>query len=87
MWKSSGSSSRSVLAESSLELGVVRRLENLPFDAQQGEVLYLPKTADVKRVPANTLRLTLLSVEASGVREIGSYLYHHHPWAGPASAP
>jgi len=36
----------------------------------------------VRRLPAHTMELTLLSVEASGSREVGRYMFHHRPWAG-----
>jgi len=72
------------VAELSLEPGVQHRLEDVPFDARTGEVLYLPKIAAVKQQPANTLRVTLLAVDAGGTREVGRYTYHHRPWPGDA---
>jgi len=57
---------------------------HIPFDAAAGEVLYLPKIAAVKQQPANTLRVTLLAVDAGGTREVGRYTYHHRPWPGDA---
>ena len=70
------------VTESSLEPGVAHRLEDVPFDPQAGEVLYLPKIAAVKQLPAYTFRVTLLSVEAGGAREIGRYAFSHSPWPG-----
>ena len=70
------------VAESSLEPGVEHRLEDVPFDPQAGEVLYLPKIAAVKQQPAYTFRVTLLAVEAGGAREIGRYAFRHRPWPG-----
>lgn len=70
------------VAESSLEPGVEHRLEDVPFDPQTGEVLYLPKIAAVKQQPEHTFRVTLLAVEAGSAREIGRYAFFHRPWPG-----
>jgi len=70
------------VTEWSLEPGIEHRLEDVPFDPQAGEVLYLPKLAAVKELPANILQVKLLAVEAAGVREIGRYVFHHRPWPG-----
>ena len=67
---------------SSLAPGVEHRLEDVPFDAGTGEVIWLPKIAAVKLEPANTLQVTLLSVEKGGAREVGRYAFHHRPWPG-----
>ena len=70
------------VAVSSLAPGVEHRLEDLPFDPTAGEVLWLPKVAEVKTLPAHTLQVTLLAIEPGGAREIGRYAFHHRPWAG-----
>jgi len=70
------------VAVSSLEPGVEHRLEDVPFDAEAGEVLWLPKVAQVKALPAHTLRVTLLAVGPGGARELGRYAFHHRPWVG-----
>jgi hypothetical protein len=70
------------VTEWSLEPGVEHRLEDVPFDPQAGEVLYLPKIAAVKDLPENILRVRLLAVEAGGDREIGRYAFFHRPWPG-----
>lgn len=68
---------------SSLDPGVEHRLEDLPFDPRSGEVIWLPKVAAVKLEPANTLRVTLLSIDdGGGARELGRYAFHHRPWPG-----
>ena len=66
----------------SLEPGVEHRLEDVPFDPQAGEVLYLPKIAAVRELPENILRVRLLAVEAGSDREIGRYAFFHRPWPG-----
>jgi hypothetical protein len=68
------------LAELSIEPGVRHRLDDLPFDAASGEVLYLPKIAQVRQLPAHTMQVTLLSAEPAGPRELGRYTFHHRPW-------
>jgi hypothetical protein len=70
------------VAVSSLEPGVEHRLEDVPFDAKTGEVLWLPRIAQVKTLPAHTLNVTLLAVAPGGARELGRYAFHHRPWAG-----
>ena len=70
------------VAVSSLEPGVEHRLEDVPFDAEAGAVLWLPKVAQVKAQPAHTLSVTLFAVGPGGARELGRYAFHHRPWAG-----
>ncbi len=72
------------VAELSLEPGVQQRLDDLPFDAASGEVLYLPSIAQVRQLPAHTLQVTLLAVAPQGTRELGRYTFHHRPWPGSA---
>lgn len=70
------------LAELSIEPGVQRRQEDIPFDAQAGEVLIVPKIAEIRQLPAHTMRVTLLAVDAAGTRELGRYTFRHRPWPG-----
>lgn len=55
------------------------RLEDVPFDPAAGEVLFLPQAAAVRKLPANTLRVRLVSVEEGGERELGTYTLVHTP--------
>lgn len=71
--------------ELSLEPGVVHNLHDFPFDPQAGEVLYMPRVAQVRQMPAHTAQLTLLAVDAAGAREVGRYTFRHRPW--PARPP
>ncbi|HEY6513832.1 MAG TPA: hypothetical protein VI032_17780 [Burkholderiaceae bacterium] len=64
----------------STEPGVQHRLRDIPFDAQRGEVHYLPKVEQVRQLPAHTMQLTLLAVEPGGTRELGRYTFNHQPW-------
>jgi hypothetical protein len=70
------------LVQLSLEPGVQHRLQDIPFDPQAGEVLYVPKLDEVRHLPAHTAQVTLLSVESGGTREVGRYTFHHRPWPG-----
>ncbi|MEO8717285.1 MAG: nucleotidyltransferase domain-containing protein [Burkholderiales bacterium] len=45
------------------------RIEDVPFDAQTGEVLLTPSTARLRRMPAHLYRVQLLAVDAAGERE------------------
>ncbi len=66
----------------SVEPGVLHRLQDIPFDPRADEVLFMPKLAQVRLLPAHTLELALLAVEPGGVRELGRYTFHHRPWSG-----
>lgn len=66
----------------SLDPAVEHRLEDLPFDAAAGEVLYFSPVAKVRQLPAHTIAVTLLAVGDQGTRELGRYTFHHSPWAG-----
>lgn len=71
-----------VVAELSTEPGVRHLLQDVPFDAQAGEVLHLPKLAEVRQLPAHTMEVALLAVEPGGPRVVGRYTFHHRPWPG-----
>lgn len=70
------------LARLSTAPGTPQRLDDIPFDAAQGEVWLLPSLAQVRQLPAHTLRITLLAHTAQGTHELGHYDFHHQPWAG-----
>jgi hypothetical protein len=70
------------LAQLSTEPDVQHRLQDIPFDPQAGEVLYVPKLTDIRKLPAHTLTITLLAVESGGTREVGRYTFRHRPWPG-----
>jgi hypothetical protein len=69
------------LTQLSIDPGVQHRLHDIPFDPQAGEVLYVPKLAEVRQLPAHTMEVTLLAVESGGTREVGRYTFRHRPWA------
>jgi hypothetical protein len=64
----------------SLMPGVAHRLHDIPFDAQAGEVFYVPKLAEVRKQPRHDMTLTLISQDEAGERELGRYVFHHGPW-------
>lgn len=64
--------------------GEERRLQDLPFDAEAGELLLAHKLAEVRRMPSHDVTLRLLSVDDAGEREIARYTFHHHGGAPPA---
>jgi len=70
------------ILEFSFEPGVRHRLEDVPFDAAADEVVYLPRTAEVKAAPANTHTVTLVATSGAIARELGTYTFRHRPWAG-----
>jgi hypothetical protein len=61
------------------------RREDVPFDAVSGEVLYVPKVADVRAAPPHDVQVRLLAVEGAVERELGHYTLHHQPWREAAS--
>jgi hypothetical protein len=65
--------------------GVVHRVEDIPFDAAAGEILFFPSVAQVRQSPAHTMYLTLLAREESCSRELGRYEFRHTPWGGPTA--
>lgn len=64
---------------------VYARLEDIPFDASAGEVLFCPPIADLKQRPAHTDRVRLIAKDAGGERLIGEYTFIHTPTAMPSS--
>lgn len=55
------------------------RLEDVPFDPGAGEVLMLPSTAKLRKLPANTMRVRLVAVGEAGERALGEYTFAHTP--------
>jgi hypothetical protein len=62
--------------------GVRHRIDDVPFDVAAGEVVYLPKIAEVKRAPANTHSVTLIAARGGSERALGTYTFRHRPWPG-----
>lgn len=77
-----GVSRLDMVFEGAHEEGSPLRLQDIPFDAQAGEVVYLSKVAALKKMPAKTLQVTLLAVDGGGTRELGRYTFRHAPWPG-----
>jgi anti-sigma factor RsiW len=55
------------------------RVEDVPFDAAAGELVFIPPAAALKKMPAHTMRVRLLAVGAPGERVIGDYTFAHTP--------
>lgn len=55
------------------------RLEDVPFDAGAGEVLFLPSSAMLRRIPVHTARVRLVAVEEGAERPLGEYTFVHSP--------
>ena len=56
-----------------------RRVEDVPFDPDAGEVLHLPSAAELKKLPAHVFRVQLVAVDESGERSLGEYTFAHAP--------
>jgi hypothetical protein len=61
----------------SLAPGEEQRLHDVPFDAQAGEVVFTPRTAEVHQQPTHDFMVRLIAVDDAGEREVGRYLFHH----------
>lgn len=72
-----------MVMELSIEQGVLHRVDDIPFDARAGEILFFPSVAQVRRLPAHTMVLTLLADEDGSSREVGRYEFRHAPWPEP----
>ena len=55
------------------------RFDDVPFDADAGEVLMCPAPAALKRRGKFTYRVSLVSVEDAGDRLLGEYTFEHAP--------
>jgi hypothetical protein len=66
----------------SLAPGHESRLNDIPFDAASGEVLFMPKLTEVRTLPSHEMVVRLLAVDAAGEREVGHYTFHHRAAPG-----
>jgi hypothetical protein len=55
------------------------RIEDVPFDAAAGELVFIPPAAALKKMPAHTMRVRLVAVAGPGERVIGDYTFAHTP--------
>ena len=55
------------------------RVEDVPFDAASGELVFIPPPAALKKMPAHTMRVKLLAVGEAGERVVGDYTFAHTP--------
>jgi hypothetical protein len=55
------------------------RVADVPFDADAGEVVFIPPAAALKTMPAFTMRMRLIAVDEAGEAPIGEYTFNHSP--------
>ena len=55
------------------------RIDDVPFDAETGELLMIPSAAWLRTMPAFTMRLRLIAVGEAGESELGEYTFLHSP--------
>lgn len=60
------------------------RLSDIPFDPAAGEVIFTPRIASIRALPAGTSRIRLLAVSPGGERLLAEYTFNHTPWTGAA---
>ena len=74
---------RRVDALHSLDLGggriERRRVEDVPFDPESGEVIFTPSAKELRELPAHTWRMQLFAVDDAGERMLGEYRFDHTP--------
>lgn len=68
--------------ETSLAPGEWMRVEDVPFDPEAGELVWLGNIVRIRELPEHTMRVKLLAVEGTGARELGTYTFRHRPWPG-----
>jgi hypothetical protein len=57
----------------------VRRIQDVPFELEAGELIVAQAMPDMRRLQRARLRVRLLSHEESGERLIGEYTFEHYP--------
>lgn len=58
------------------------RQQDIPFTIDSGGVVFCPCIDMLRAMPATTLRVRLLAVDARGERTLGDYTFNHTPY-GP----
>lgn len=56
------------------------RHEDIPFNAEAGGVVIATCIDAVRSLPATTLRMRLVAVDATGERILGDYVFNHTPY-------
>lgn len=64
--------------------GLPPRVEDLPVDAERGEVVVVDPAEVIRALPADVAVLRLEGVGPAGTRTIGEYTLVHTPWPGGA---
>jgi len=62
--------------------GALARLEDVPFNAEAGEVIFAPGAAYLRTLDTLTQCLELVAVAEADERVIGKYTFNHHRYAG-----
>lgn len=62
--------------------GPPQRAEDIPFDAEHGEVVLVAHTQRLRALPSGTERVELLAVDTAGERRVGDYRFNHRSAAG-----
>jgi len=57
------------------------RQEDIPIIAGSGEVIYSPSIEMLRALPATTVRIRLLAIDARGERKLGEYTFNHTPFS------
>ncbi len=57
------------------DLGI--RAEDVPFDRERGEVVFVERSDHVRALPSGAIRLALVAVDDKGDRTLGEYTLSH----------
>jgi hypothetical protein len=65
------------IVEASFAPGQTVRINDIPFDPSAGEVMMVPRLAEVREQPDHELVVRLMDVHDAGERELGHYTFLH----------
>lgn len=68
--------------EDTIAPGTPRRLEDVPFDADAGTLLFASRLAEVRRLPSHDFVVRLIAVDGGAERELGRCSFHHRATPG-----
>jgi hypothetical protein len=61
------------------------RQEDIPFSAENGDVVFSTRIDALRALPTTTLHVRLLAVDKNGERTLGDYTFNHTAYTSPGS--
>ena len=62
--------------------GVLRRVNDIPFDRTSGKIVLAPRTRELRSLGHTTEVAQLVAVDDGGERVLGQYTFNHSPFQG-----